>query len=371
MNTDLLWLPFAMPYSNITVPNRLALAPMTTYSSHPDGTVSDAEVEYLRRRAAGGIGTIITAACYVDPAGKGFIGQWGCSDDRFLPSLRRVAEAVREEGGMPLLQIHDAGRMSNPQVIEGAPRAPSPIPAARPDAVTPRAMSTTEIQASIESFAAAAKRAIQAGYYGVEIHGANTYLLQQFFSPHSNCRTDRWGGNLDKRMRFIIETVQAVRDAVGLEGVVGYRFSPEEVENPGITMDDTLELVDTLTELPLDYLHVSLGNYRQGSLRNPDDTRPRSQIVLDRVNGDKPVIVVGSITTPEQAIDALHMGAALVGLGRVALYEPDWAAKVRAGQLDELRTCLPAVDGDSICTLPPPMYATLLSRRGWVPICSK
>lgn len=369
MSHTILSMPFTLPYAGISLPNRLVLAPMTTYSSNTDGTITDAEVDFLRRRAAGGIGTIITAACYVDPAGQGFVGQWGCSDDRFLPSLRRVAEAIHSEGAVALLQIHDAGRMSDPSVLSGPPRAPSAIASPRPGMATPRAMTSDEIHASIAAFGTAAGRAMAAGFDGVEIHGANTYLLQQFFSPHSNRRNDEWGGDLERRMRFIQEVIQSVRGTVGATAIVGYRFSPEEVEEPGITFEDTLELVDLLTELPLDYLHVSLGDYQQGSLRNPQDSHSLLKLIIDYVGGSMPIMAVGSITEPEQAVDALHQGAALVALGRVALYEPEWPRKVLAGH--PLKLCLPRTNGANICTLPLPLYERLLTREGWIPLCDE
>jgi 2,4-dienoyl-CoA reductase-like NADH-dependent reductase (Old Yellow Enzyme family) len=367
---DQLFEPLTLPVSRVVLPNRLALAPMTTYSSTADGTVTADEVEFLRRRAAGGLGTVITAACYVERVGQGFVGQWACDDDRHLPSLRQVAEAVRAEGAVALLQIHDAGRMSDPAVVP-QPRAPSAVPAARPNALTPRAMSQDEIQASIAAFAAAARRAMQAGYHGVEIHGANTYLLQQFFSPHSNRRDDEWGGDLERRLRYPLAVTRAVREAVGGRGVVGYRFSPEETEEPGITLDDTLALLDRLAALELDYLHISLWDYTRGSLRDPHDLRRVTPLVVEHLRGRVPLMAVGAIETPEQARLPLADGADLVALGRVALCEPEWAAKVRAGQQADLRLALPPVSGAAICTLPGPLYERLVSRPGWVKIASE
>ncbi|HYF62108.1 MAG TPA: NADH-dependent flavin oxidoreductase [Herpetosiphonaceae bacterium] len=364
---DQLFQPLTLPASGVTLPNRLALAPMTTYSSTEDGTITDGEVEFLRRRAAGGLGTIITAACYVERAGQGFVGQWGCDDDRHLPSLARAAEAIRGAGAVALLQIHDAGRMSDPAVV-AAPRAPSAVPAERPGALTPRAMSDDEIHQSIAAFAAAARRAMDAGYHGVEIHGANTYLIQQFFSPHSNRRDDDWGGDLERRLRYPLAVARAVRAAAGPGAVVGYRFSPEEIEQPGIAMDDTLALVERLAALELDYLHISLWDYARGSLRDPADERRRAPLVAERLAGRVPLMAVGAIETPEQALLPLRDGAALVALGRVALPEPEWPAKVRAGQADRIRAALPARAGDEICTLPAPLYQRLLNRPGWVKI---
>ncbi|MEZ4637868.1 MAG: hypothetical protein R2856_23405 [Caldilineaceae bacterium] len=157
---------------------------------------------------------------------RGFSWASGPQGDRHLPSLARAAQAIKDEGAVALLQIHDAGRMSDPRVIDWTPRSASDIPAERPNALQPRPMSQDEIMGSVAAFAAAARRAVQAGFDGVEIHGANTYLLQQFFSPHSNRREDDWGGDLQRRMRFPLAVARAVRRAVGDNVVVGYRFSP-------------------------------------------------------------------------------------------------------------------------------------------------
>ncbi|MCB0116552.1 MAG: NADH-dependent flavin oxidoreductase [Caldilineaceae bacterium] len=361
--------PFTLPISGISLPNRLALAPMTTYSSHEDGTITDEEVAYLRRRAAGGFGTIITAACYVERVGQGFVGQWACDDDRHLPSLARAAQAIKDEGAVALLQIHDAGRMSDPRVIDWTPRSASDIPAERPNALQPRPMSQDEIMGSVAAFAAAARRAVQAGFDGVEIHGANTYLLQQFFSPHSNRREDDWGGDLQRRMRFPLAVARAVRRAVGDNVVVGYRFSPEEAEEPGITIEDTFALVDALCELNLDYLHLSLRDYNLGSLRDESDTRPRLKLIADRIAGRVPLMGVGSVWTAADAEGVLDSGAALVAVGRAALTEPEWPNRIRQGQ--DIRTCVPREGGAESAMLPTPLYEKILATPGWVPVCEE
>ncbi len=360
---------YRLPVSGVTLPNRLALAPMTTYSSQEDGTITDAEVEYLRRRAAGGLGTIITAACYVERVGQGFVGQWACDDDRHLPSLRRAAEAIKGEGAVALLQIHDAGRMSDPRVIDWTPRSASDVVAPRPNSLPPRPMTEAEIHGSIAAFAAAAERAIEAGYDGVEIHGANTYLIQQFFSPHSNRREDEWGGDLHRRMRFPLAVAKAVRAAVGRDAVVGYRFSSEEIEEPGITMEDTQQLVDALSDLALDYLHISLSHYNLGSLRDERDTRSRIGLVADEIDGRTALMGVGSVWTRADAENVLAAGADLVAVGRAALTEPEWACKIRNDE--PVRTCLLPENGDKEAALPPPLYQKILSVPGWVPICGE
>jgi 2,4-dienoyl-CoA reductase-like NADH-dependent reductase (Old Yellow Enzyme family) len=177
--------------------------------------------------------------------------------------------------------------MTSPDLNGGhQPISASAIAAARPGSVVPREMTEEEIYTIIHAFGEATRRAIEAGFDGIEIHGANTYLIQQFFSPHSNCRTDRWGGTLEKRMAFPLALIESVQNAVATHAktpfIVGYRISPEEMENPGITMEDTLHLVDVLAEQKLDYIHVSVRGFWDGSIgirRIPNRASCSSRIV--------------------------------------------------------------------------------------------
>ena len=353
----------------LTLPNRIILAPMTTWSSHPDGTVHDDELLYLARRGVG-LGMALTAACSVIPHGMAFPGQWSCHADAMLPSLARVADTLHAAGSPAILQLHHGGRMCPSSLIGQAPWCASAIPAIRPGADVPREMPESVIRETLAAFADATARAMTAGYDGVEIHGANTYLPQQFFSPHSNRRNDVWGGGLEERMRFPLALVDAVIEA-GRRArpfAIGYRLSPEELEEPGITIDDTLALVDTLCARPLDWLHISVRDYRKGSLRDASDLRRPTKRIVDRVSGRMPVIGVGKILTPEDALLPLGDGCNLAALGRILLTEPEWIMKVRSGTEATIRAVLPAHDGNRLLTLPSPLYDRLRSVKGWVPI---
>jgi 2,4-dienoyl-CoA reductase-like NADH-dependent reductase (Old Yellow Enzyme family) len=363
----------------LVLSNRSTVAPMTTWSSHQDGTIHPDELAYLRRRSKGPA-LVMTAACYVQPEGHAFDGQWGCHDDAMLPSLRSAAEAIHSEGALAVLQIHHGGRMCPASLLGGnAPLSAGAVPAERPGADIPRTMMEDEIFDCIDAFADATSRAIAAGYDGVEIHGANTYLLQQFFSPHSNRRDDDWGGTLEKRLRFPLAVADAVLEAAGESTrpfAVGYRLSPEEIEEPGITLEDTMLLVDELARLrsgerALDWLHISVRDYRAGSLRNPQDTARPTRAVIDRLarlpEADQPAVIgVGMLYSPEDARFTLDDGCAAFALGRIALMEPEWTEKVRTGRDDEIRKTLPARGGDATLTIPQPMYRLLVSRKGWL-----
>ena len=354
----------------LTVANRIVIAPMTTWSSNPDGTIHNDELAYLRRRSHG-FGLVITAACYVMPEGHAFHGQWGCHDDSMLPSLHRAAETIHDCGSTAILQLHHGGRMCPKDLLGHAPLCASAVPALRPDADVPREMTLDDIHRTIEAFGSATRRAIGAGYDGVEIHGANTYLLQQFFSPHSNRRTDDWGGSLERRMRFPLAVLRAVQDAASTAGrpfAVGYRLSPEEIEDPGITLEDTLVLIDALAERSPDWIHVSVREYFKGSIRNKAESAPPTTRIVQQLAGRTPVIGVGKVVTPEHAQAVCRDGCTLVAMARIVLTEPEWVEKVKNGKATSIRDRLPRRDGDSLLTLPSALYERLLSVKNWMTV---
>lgn len=362
--------PFTFPISRIEITSRIVMAPMTTFSGNDDGTTTDAEVAYYRERNETA-GLLVTACAYVIRHGKGFHGQIGADSDALIPSLKRIADAMKEKGNKAVLQIYHGGRMSPPEeLVDGQSLSASAVAAVREGAQVPRAMTNEEIEETIVAFGEATRRAIVAGFDGVEIHGANTYLLQQFFSPHSNRRTDKWGGDLTKRMTFPLAVVDAVKNAAALAPqpfLVGYRISPEEMENPGITMEDTLTLVEALASKQLDYIHVSVMDFWAGSMRNQKDTTSRAQLIAAKVGHLIPVIGVGGIHSPEEAERVLDTPIELVAMGRELLMEPHWLTKVKNGMVDQIRTELD-VNAQSSLNIPDALWGGLLSRTGWMPL---
>jgi 2,4-dienoyl-CoA reductase-like NADH-dependent reductase (Old Yellow Enzyme family) len=355
-----------------TLRNRLVLAPMTTYSSHANGTITDAELEFLRRRSKG-VGMAITAACYVSYDGHAFDGQWSCASDEMIPSLKQAADAIRESGAVAVLQLHHGGRLCTSAILGHQPRGPSAVRAERPGADEPREMTESEIERTIAAFGQAARRAVRAGFDGVEIHGANGYLLQQFFSPHANRRADQWGGSVENRAAFPIAVLEEVQEIVRRNAYrpfsIGYRLSPEETEPEGITMADTLHLVEGLVACRPDWLHVSTNDFFAGSLRDRADAQARTAIIAECVDNRTAVIGVGSVLMPETAVRILDSGAHLVALARELVIEPEWVEKVAAGDLAAIRTCLPSDGADTELGIPTPMYRKMLGRPGWLPVC--
>ncbi|MFD1418678.1 NADH-dependent flavin oxidoreductase [Companilactobacillus keshanensis] len=335
----------------LTLKNRFMMSPMTTKMSFFDGTVTNDEVNYYALRS-GEIGAVITGAANVQDNGKGWDGELSVADDKFIPGLAKLAAGIKKNGTKAILQIFHAGRMTDSGVLHGTqPVSASAIAAERDNAETPRAMENSEITELIENFKKATKRAIEAGFDGVELHGANTYIIQQFFSPHSNRRTDQWGGNLDKRYKFINDLVDGVTKVVDESGVknfiVGYRLSPEEYENPGISIEDTMFLVDKLADKPLDYLHLSENDYKRVSVSDSYKNKTILEYVHDRINGRMPLIGVGGVTTKEDSEAILNSGE-LIAVGGQMLLDPHFVGKILSGHDDSVRHTLSLFDTDEL-----------------------
>ena len=335
---------FLKPYTfknGVTVKNRVVIPPMTEGSSLADGSVSDEELAYFKQRA-GGVGIFISPVANINPLGKGFPGELSVEDDKFIPRLREMAETMKINGTRAILQIFSAGRMSNSAALGGQQIvSASAVAAPRKGFETPRALTEDEIEQTIKDFGQAVRRAIQAGFDGVELHGANTYLIQQFFSPHSNRRNDEWGGSLEKRSKFPLAVVKEAHHIIEKYAskpfILGYRISPEEIEKPGISLDDTLWLIDKLSDQPIDYLHISMGTVFRTSLNNKDDKEPIIEKIKHQVNGRVPLISVGSIETPQQAEKVMDAGIDFVAIGREYIREPRWIQKVMDNDENAIR----------------------------------
>jgi 2,4-dienoyl-CoA reductase-like NADH-dependent reductase (Old Yellow Enzyme family) len=374
------WSPFRFNCGR-EIANRFVIAPLTTDSSHEDGTATENELEFVRRRAASGFGATISSAAYVEQDGRSWQGV-GATHDGHLSSLHRLAEAMRAAGGLAILQIYDGGRIAKPELTgEGRLRAPSAIASLRPGAKTPRAMTTDEVGNLITSFRATASLARKAGFDGVEIHGANHYAVHQFFSPRANHRVDDWGGTLSKRMSFPLAVAQAVRDALGPELIAGFRITPFESEPDGYRLEDAKLLCRELARLDLDYISISLDDYRMS--RPMRETRvydgpveksytPTESPITEFarvIAGRCAVMASGGIKTLADADGAIKMGADLVAVGRAVVVDPEWLSKVRNNSEASILAGLPKdqLEISKALSIPPRMVEYLLSRPGWIP----
>ncbi|EPH0091849.1 flavocytochrome c [Pluralibacter gergoviae] len=334
--------PFTLPNGS-ELKNRLLMAPMTTCSGYFDGTVSSELVEYYRVRA-GSIGTIIVECCFIDDLGLAFPGAIGINNDAKIAGLAKIAAAIQAEGSKAILQIYHGGRMVDPLLIGGrTPVAPSAVAAPRPGAATPRALTGEEVEATIARFGDGVRRAIQAGFDGVEIHGANTYLIQQFYSPNSNQRTDEWGGSRDNRAKFPLAvldiTHKMARQYADDAFIIGYRFSPEELEEPGIRFEDTMYLLEKLAARGLDYLHFSLGASLRPSINDTRDPTPLIEkycALRSEALAQVPVMGVGGVVNLADAEEGIRHGYDLIAVGRATIAWPDWTDRIARGDTLEL-----------------------------------
>lgn len=336
--------------NGLEVKNRIVMSPMTTMASFYNGMVTKEEIAYYALRA-GGPGMIVTGVANVSESGKGFEGELSITRDEMIPGLSKLAKGIQKDGTKAILQIFHAGRKSTSKVLRGEqPVSASEIAASYPaDSEVPRALTEKEILQIIEDFGEATRRAILAGFDGVELHGANTYLLQQFYSENANQREDDWGGSREKRLKFPLAVIEKVNQTVAEYSkgpfLVGYRIFPEEIETPGICLADSLYFVDQIKDT-ISYLHLSMGSYQRTSLNDKTDTRSLVSQFAEKTKGVVPLIGVGSVESPADAEAALADRADFVAIGRELIREPKWVQKAAAGE--PLRNTLSLYDLDEL-----------------------
>ena len=332
------------------LPNRAVMPPMGTNLGNADGTVSEANLAYLKRRARGGPGLIITEISAVHPSGVAINSELGVYYDRFIPGLKKLADVAHAAGCKVALQLHHAGRESLYLLKEGKAIAPSPI-RSLVFGLTPREITRDEIQEIIAAFGAAAFRARQAGFDAVEVHGAHGYLLTQFLSSLCNQREDEYGGNLSNRSRFMIEILQEVRRRVGSDFPISLRISTEECIKGGYSVEDMQSILPNLVKAGADLIHASLGTHGSpgGITSAPAEYEPgfnvwRAKKVKEVV--DVPVIAVGRFSDLTLADEVIGRGEAdLIAFGRQFLADPDFLVKTREGRPQEIRKCIACNQG--------------------------
>ena len=353
--------------NGVTIKNRLVVAPMTHFGSQADGLISDQERTFLSNRA-GDMGMFITAATLVQKDGKAFHGQPEATGEHCLDSLKETAQILQQQGAKAILQIHHGGSKAMDDLLDGLDK----ISASASEAEHAREATAKEVEALIASYAQAADLALRAGFDGVEIHGANTYLIQQFYSAQSNRRNDQWGGSLENRMRFplaVIDAVVAVREKHQRNDfIIGYRFSPEEPGDDGLTMTETGALIDALVQKPLQYLHVSLWEFDKKIRRGGDTAQTRMQFIHERINGKLPLIGVGNLFTADQILAAYETGwAEFIALGKTVMINPHIATQIREGREDEIETQLDLTRADHY-GLPDTLWGFSSSgTQSWLP----
>lgn len=330
--------------------NRTVMPAMGTGYASTEGEPTPRLLAYLRTRAEGGVGLIITEVMAVHPLGKGFASELGIYDDSFLPGLEGLARTVKEAGAAVAAQLHHAGRETFPQVIGSQPVAPSPL-ASRAMGQVPRALTREEIGDLVACYAAAARRAREAGFDAVEVHGAHGYLVNQFLSPYSNRRDDEYGGDASGRFRFAREVVRAIKEEAGKDFPVIFRFSASEDVKGGYDVDYVLPLLPLLEEDGVDAFHVSRGVYDSPGnptcpgLHHPEGLNVDHAARVKEAVG-VPVIVVGKLHDTHRAGEVVASGRAdLVAFGRQHLADPHFLAKSMEGRYGDIRPCLSCNQG--------------------------
>ncbi|WP_436010977.1 NADH-dependent flavin oxidoreductase [Rhizobium sp. LjRoot254] len=361
--------------NGITMRNRVVMAPMTTWSANDDGTVSDEELLYYRRRV-NGVGLVLTGCTHVTPNGIGFTGEFASNDDSFIPSLRRLAEAAKSGGAPAVLQIFHAGNKAVPELVPdadvvGASAMPVSAGPFNPGGVLPRALDHDEIVEVISAFGDATRRAIEAGFDGIELHGAHGFLIQNFFSPHYNHRDDAWGGTLENRMRFPLAVVREVKRVIATHAerpfLLGYRVSPEEPEQDGLRISDTRALIEGLIDCGVDYIHASLSNILEAKPAEATDDRTIAELVAAKVAGRVPVIAAGQVRTPQQAEHALDLGLSLVAVGQGLVMNPEWVELSKHGNGRLIETEIRTTKVPEIA-LPAGLWGQIQFATGWFDI---
>lgn len=363
---------FLQPFDlvqGLSLRNRIAMAPMTTWASNTDGTVSDEEIAYYRMRAKD-VGLVITGCTHVHEKGVGFTGEFAAHDDYFIPSLKNLADAAKSGGAPAILQIFHAGVKTRPDLVPEIVAASAVTGDAGPfaPALTPRALEEAEILEVIRSFGETTRRAIEAGFDGVELHGAHGFLLQNFLSPHFNIRQDRWGGSLDGRMRFPIAVVQEVNRVIEQHAdrpfALGYRISLEESHEDGLRLAESLQFVDKLVETGITYLHASLGSALKDRPIGDSEGRTLVEIVSGHLGGRIPMIAAGQIRTPGDAELAIAAGLSLVAVGRGLVMNPDWLLLARIEQQERIALDISANDAPRVA-IPPKLWKEIEGTAGW------
>jgi 2,4-dienoyl-CoA reductase-like NADH-dependent reductase (Old Yellow Enzyme family) len=308
-----------------------------------DGFVTDALVSLYDELARGDIGLIIVGYAYIQPNGKGGPGMLGAWSDEHVEGLARLTGAAHKHGAKIASQIVHCGRQSFPDLIGETPVGPSAVPTAKLG-ITPRELSTPEIEEIIENFGKAAARAKAAGFDAVQIHCAHGYLLNQFLARNSNRRTDKYGGDLEGRARALFETYARIRKTVGADYPVLIKLNCADFVEDGLELEESLWVAEKLAEMGMDAIEVSGGVYdtipnegrsiQKGVPRKRPEAYFLPYIEKFKKAVEAPVIAVGGIRTLETSQSILREGKAdLISMCRPFIHEPHLLKRWRSGDL--------------------------------------
>ena len=333
----------------VEIKNRIVMPSMTTRLADDEGHVTDDSIAYYMARVRGGVGLITIEMASPERVGRHRHRELGIYDDRFLPGLCRLVDAIHAGGARAAIQLGHAGGHTRRDICGETPIAPSAIPhpvyEVTNETIVPQEMSHARIAETIAAFARAGARAKEAGFDCVEIHAAHGYLISQFVTPFENRRSDEYGGSLENRARFGLEVLRAVKSAVGEMPVI-YRVSVDDYFPQGIGPEEGTQIAGWAAQAGADALHIAAGHYRSlpsGERMIPPMAYPEATFlqyaaeVRQRV--PIPVIAVGRLGDPARATDAVASGKCdFVALGRTLIADAEWVAKLARGE--PARRCL-------------------------------
>ena len=343
---------------SLTLKNRIAMAPMGIVGLYEsDGRLSQRGIDYFAARARGGTGLIITGLIrphrlFEQPRGMPFVRSVMADNRMYITTLNQFADALHDYGAKVCVQLTaGVGRVANPEYLsDDDPVAPSVLPCYWDPSRMSRELSIEEIERLVQAFEFSARVLRDAGIDAVQLHGHEGYLLDQFKTALWNKRTDRYGGNLENRLRFPLEVIEAVKRGAGADFPVIYRFGLKHYLDGGREIEEGLEIARRLEAAGVDALDVDAGCYETWYWPHPPTTQPPGCMVdlaeMVKKEVKIPVMAVGKLGYPDLAEMVLEEGKAdFVILGRALLADPDWPNKVKAGEVDDIRPCI----GDHEC----------------------
>jgi len=328
--------------NGLRLKNRITMAPLYLGYAADGGKISPLLLYHYKLMAQSGAAMIMVENACIASGGSGSPRTIRCDHNRYLPGLAKLAATIKDQESRAGLQINHAGRFAH----VADPVAPSAVAAFNR---TPRALTRKEITTITRQFANAALRAKQAGFDLVELHGGTGYLLAQFVSPRTNQRTDAYSGVLANRIRFPLEVLKCVKDAVG-DFPVGYRFLADEWLPDGLKLKESLVLARALAQNGVAYISTMAGTYESFYLPEvvKKSKKPGYMVALAgavKKNVKVPVIAAGRISTPARAESILQAQKAdLIGLARVLWVDPQWPQKARNGRDQAILKCSPKCD---------------------------
>jgi 2,4-dienoyl-CoA reductase-like NADH-dependent reductase (Old Yellow Enzyme family)/thioredoxin reductase len=318
----------------LRVRNRIIMAPMVTHYSTEEGGVSEQQIEYYAVRARGGAGVIVTECAY--PGLRGAPGRLLINSDRFVPGLSKLAEAIHKNGAKAMMELNVHRARADAEEPASASAIPDPI-----TGIACKALSIAEINELVAEFGEGARRAKEAGFDGIMIHGGTSYLVQAFLSPRTNKRTDEYGCDLKGRAKLALALTEIVRKKTGPDYPIIFRLTIDEKVDGGYAVDDGAMVCRWLEEAGVSAIDVTAsGQYHSACLYIPPGyNAPLASAVKKAVR--IPVSVTGRIDSPALAERILAEGAAdFVTVGRALIADPEFANKAAAGRTAEIRRCL-------------------------------